>query len=139
MRGKFFLDTNVLIYAFDRDHPKKEKIAVDLIDKALFKNSGVISYQVVHEFINVSMTKFKKPQPAAMAIIVLEQLLDPLCEIYPRMELFKSAVNIKSETGFHYYDSLIIASASEAGCSTLYSEDLQDGYRYHDLTVRNPF
>jgi predicted nucleic acid-binding protein len=54
-------------------------------------------------------------------------------------EVHAAAVDISATNGYHIYDSLIIASALDAGCSVLYSEDLHDGHVIGGLTIRNPF
>jgi predicted nucleic acid-binding protein len=51
-----------------------------------------------------------------------------------------AALGIASRTGYQFYDALIIASALESGCTTLFSEDLQDGQVVEGrLTICNPF
>ena len=69
-------------------------------------------------------------------------LLFPLWEINPiapTPELYQSGLRVQTRYGFSFYDSLIVAAALEAGCTTLYSEDMQDGQRIEGLTIRNPF
>lgn len=139
MKGKFFLDTNIIIYSFDNTELKKKKNAQALINEAIESNNGMVSFQVVQEFLNVATRKFKIPLKIMDAKTFLEQILIPLCEIYPSSDLYYFALDIQENTGYAFYDSLIIASAVKAGCSILYSEDLHDGHRFGGLTIKNPF
>jgi predicted nucleic acid-binding protein len=68
---------------------------------------------------------------------VLKTLLDPPQPL--TAELHETAVGIARDRGFSIYDSLIVAAALRAGCSILYSEDLQEGQTIEQLTIRNPF
>ncbi len=69
----------------------------------------------------------------------LTQVLAPLCGIYPSVEFYKFALEVKGDAGFSMYDSFILAAALQSKCKTLYSEDFQDGFRISGLTIRNPF
>src|SRR5438552_2534725 len=129
MSGKFFLDTNILVYSFDARHPAKQKTAQGLIDRALSSHQGFISCQVVQEFLQVALRKFEKPLSIPEARSYLDDVLSPLCEIFPAVPLYHRALELKNETGFGFYDALIVASASEGGCNIFYSEDLQDNQR----------
>ena len=66
-------------------------------------------------------------------------MLSPLCEAFPTIALYREALDLHANLGYSFYDALIIAAALEAGCSTLYSEDLQDGQTVRDLKIVNPF
>lgn len=139
MKDKFFIDTNILVYTFDSTNLLKQKKAQALVNEAITNYSGVISYQVVQEFLNVATKKFATPLTIAEAKLYLTNLLLPLCEIYPSADLYQYALDIKEQTNFSFYDSLIIAAALRTGCRTLYTEDLHDGQKIADLTLRNPF
>ena len=139
MSAKAFLDTNVLVYSFDRSEPRKRDIARALIADALENGSGIISYQVVQEFLSVATRKFVIPLSSADAQRYLEVVLEPLCEVYASPELFHQALEISEGWRLSFYASLIIADALQADCSVLHSEDLQDGLKVRGLTVRNPF
>jgi predicted nucleic acid-binding protein len=139
MSDKAFLDTNVLVYSFDRSEPRKRDIARGLIAGALERGAGIISYQVVQEFLNVATRKFVIPLSSADAQRYLEVVLEPLCEVYASPELFHQSLEIAESWRLSFYDALIVAAALQADCSALYSEDLQDGLKIRGLTVRNPF
>jgi len=139
MNDKFFLDTNVFVYSFDVRYPAKQKKAQDLIDKALSGRKGLVSYQVVQEFLNVALRKFEKPLTAHESRAYLDDVLWPLCEVAPTLGLYRRALELKNEMNVHFYDALIIASASEAGCKILYTEDLQNNHHIAGLKIQNPF
>ena len=137
--GMYFLDANILIYSFDSTAPGKQKIATDLIQDALKSQRGVISSQVVQEFLNVALWKFARPMNASDARQYLNAVLMPLCRHYPSMAYYDLALLVKEETGFSFYDSLIVTASIESGCHTLVTEDRQDGRKIRGVTVLNPF
>ena len=139
MSAKYFLDTNVFVYSFDSAAPKKQEVAKSLIRKALTDRRGVTSIQVVQEFFNVAVSKFKKKLSIADARLYLESVFKPLCETYTDIGLVRSALTIHQEVRYSWYDSLIVAGAITSGCTILYSEDLQDGRRFEGLEIENPF
>ena len=139
MKGKFFLDTNIIVYTFDPSQPQKQKIARDLMKIALDKSTGSISYQVIQEFLNVATQKFESPLTLLDSQIFLSTVLEPLCEVYASIDLFQRALEISEQWRYSFYDSLIIAAALQNNCSILYSEDLKTGRIIQDLEIINPF
>jgi len=139
LSGKFFLDTNIFVNSFDKTAPQKQQTARELIESALSSQMGVISSQVVQEFLNVAQRKFTKPMGVAEARLYLNEVLMPLCQHFPSINLYDRALLLREETGYSFYDSLIVAAAMEVGCKTLVSEDLQDGRTIHNVTILNPF
>ena len=136
---KFFLDTNVLVYTFDPSEPLRRAQARELVERALSTRQGVISYQVVQEFTNVALRRFSVPLTVADCRQYLDQVLTPLWRISPTPVLYRTALDIHEQSGYGFYDSLIVAAALEAGCRTLYSQDLQNGREFGALTVVDPF
>jgi len=139
MSGKFFLDTNILVYTFDADAPAKQQTARQLILTALNTQQGIISYQVVQEFLNVATRKFSTPLTLADADAYLQKVLMPLCEVFPCIAYYSKALEISERWGYALYDAMIITAGLDAGCKTLYSEDLQHGQTIQELTIINPF
>lgn len=139
MSAEYFLDTNILLYSFDREALSKRKIAQQLIQHALASRRGIISFQVVQEFLNVTTRKLRTQVPSEHAADYLRDVLAPLCTVYPGIALYEKALEIQSRWRFSFYDSLIIAAALSADCETLYSEDLQHQQRIESLTIINPF
>ena len=139
MNADFFLDTNVLVYTFTPEEPEKCGRARALVRSALQTGRGVISWQVVQEFLAVALHKFQRPLALAEAEEYRETVLSPLCRVYPSMSLYRDALLLHLETRYRFYDALIVASALAAGVGILYSEDLQDGRVIRGLRIRNPF
>lgn len=139
MSGADFFDTNVFIYLIDDIDLLKQQIAQRLIAKALGDNSGCISHQVIQETLHVITQKFAKRVPPEVAAEIINQFLLPLWRVMPSAELYQRALGLQSRYGYSFYDSLIVAAALGAGCSTLYSEDMQHGQQIETLTIRNPF
>ncbi len=135
-----FVDSNVFIYMFDLvDHDKREK-ANRLVQGALNAGNGVVSYQVVQETLNVLTHKMKKPCISSDdASRLLETVLQPMWRVMPSAGLFKRALRNKAQYALSFYDSLIVSAAQEAGCTRLYSEDMQHGQLIGKLKIVNPF
>ena len=139
MPAEFFLDTNVLVYTFDRQEPDKQARSRRLVERALGTGDGVVSSQVVQEFLNVALRKFERPLSEDQALRYLREVLDPLCLVFPSTSLYETAVTLCRRWRFSFYDSLIVAAALESKCNVLYSEDFQDGQEVESLTIVNPF
>lgn len=92
MTDRFFLDTNVLVYAFDSREPVKAKTAGQLVRGALQGRKGVISYQVVQEFFNVMHKRFDRPLTAHDAEMYLDSVLRRLLSVYASVELCRGGV-----------------------------------------------
>lgn len=137
--GLFFLDTNVFVYSFDSSAPAKQQTARQLVQTALRGQRGVISTQVVQEFLNLALRKFRQPMTVSDARDYLRSVLIPLCQHYPSTAFYDRALLLKEETGYSWYDTLIVTAAVEAGCASLFSEDLQSGRVVRGVTIRNPF
>ncbi len=134
-----FLDSNVLLYLFDERSHRKFGVAEKLVDKALRTGNAVISFQVVQETLNVATKKLEVPLSSGEASRFLETTLLPLWKVNPSRELYRRSLEIQSRYQFGFYDSLIVSAALEAGCGTLYTEDLQHGQIVERLKIINPF
>lgn len=132
MPVKIFIDTNIVIYALGPHSAKTDRAA------SLFVPQPTISTQVLSETANVALKKLAMSLPDVRKLLIT---LESLC----RVETITSAclhraLHIVERYGFSWYDSLIAASALEAGCDTLYTEDMQHGQVLEEkLTVTNPF
>ncbi len=139
MTDKFFIDTNIFVYCFDDRQPDKKVRALALISEALQTGNGMISWQVMQEFLNVSTRKFQAPLKPEDAKVYLQKVLHPLCHVFPDLNLYSAALEILGKTNYSFYDSLIIAGAIRGGCVILYSEDLNPGQQVDCVKVVNPF
>ena len=132
----WFVDTNVLVYAFDDDSPGKRKVARRLLDDKA--DQLVLSTQVLGEFYVTVTRKLANPLPASRAV----EALDALCAFPVRglgPELVRSAVRRSASSQVSYWDALIIECALDAGAAVLLTEDLQHDQRFETLRVVNPF
>ncbi len=130
----FFVDTNILIYAFSADEPEKSEIA----NKLLFEGNGIISLQVINEFANTCLRKFK--QSPKTVIDSINELTPLLAIVDFTMVTQINALKLCQYLNFSYYDALIVATALENQCSALYSEDMQHGQVIEGrLVITNPF
>lgn len=139
MSGRFFLDTNVFVYSFDGDAFKKALRATQLIRQAIRTRSGIVSYQVVQEFFNVALRRFKQPMTTPEAEQYLSTTFRPLLAIHSSHALYGEALRIAARFQLSWYDSLIVASAIEGQCEVLYSENFQHGQQFGTLQIFNPF
>lgn len=139
MNGRFFLDTNVFVYSFDRREPAKVRRATTLIRQAVATRKGIVSYQVVQEFLNVALHRFAQPMTVAEAEQYLATVFRPLLAIHSSHALYAEALRLSGRYRLSWYDSLILAAAIEGQCGVLYSEDFQHGQQFEDLRVENPF
>ena len=134
MSGKIFLDTNILVYLYSGDEPEKQAAALKLIEQ----NNANISTQVLSELANTLSRKFALPfDVVAQAITEVQES----CTVLPVMpETISQALALAEKYQYSYYDSLILASALSAGCSTLSTEDMQhEQVIENSLTINNPF
>ena len=139
MSARFFLDTNIFVYSFDRRAPDKHTRAAQLIRQAVATRKGIVSYQVVQEFFNVALRRFAQPMTVPEAEQYLSAVFRPLLAIQSSPVLISEALRLTARHRLSWYDSLIVAAATEGGCGILYSEDLQHGQRFGDLRIENPF
>jgi predicted nucleic acid-binding protein len=139
MNDKYFIDTNIFVYSFDNSEVEKQRISKKIIAEANTNLKGIISYQVIQEFINVATKKFKSPLLMPDCNKYLSVVLEPLCEIFASIDLYYQSLEIMERWKYSFYDSLIIAAALKGNCSIIYSEDLKDQQKINDLTIINPF
>jgi predicted nucleic acid-binding protein len=133
-----FLDTNILVYAYDSHVPAKQEIARQILESAILDESAAISAQILSEFFVVVTRKIATPLTAAEAggAISLFRAL-PVAEV--DAVLVEAAVGIHQRHAVSFWDGLVIAAATRMGCSRLLSEDLQAGQRINGLQIVNPF
>jgi predicted nucleic acid-binding protein len=139
MNDRFFLDTNIFVYSFDRTAITKLLRAQQLIRDGIAKRKGVVSFQVVQEFFNVALRRFEKPMTVAEAEQFLATVFRPLLSVHSSQALYGQALRLAEKWRLSWYDSLTVAAAIEAECAVLYSEDLQHEQRIGDLKIVNPF
>lgn len=127
-----FLDTNVLVYAALSDDPRRPTA------ERLLTGGGTISVQVLNEFVNVARGKLSWSWPDIETMLALvsgqsRRVLDLSVATH------EAAVALARDHRLSFYDALIVASALEAGCDTLFTEDMQHGRKFGGLVIVNPF
>jgi predicted nucleic acid-binding protein len=133
MSDRAFFDSNVLIYAMVSGDSRRDRA------QQLVAQGGAISVQVLNEFVAVARRKMRMPWEDVIEALNSVRILFP-SPVSITLDTHEAAVKIAQKYGFGIYDAQIAASALEANCSTLYSEDLQDGQIIDErLTIRNPF
>jgi predicted nucleic acid-binding protein len=130
-----FLDTNVLVYAYDPSNPRKQRSAQDLLRRAL-AGEIVTSTQVLAEF---AATRLHKLAARPKDVTDLLDVLGPIRLVVPDADLVRRAVEAHATYGLHFYDAMIVAAADRAGCQRIWSEDLNSGQRYFSVEAANPF
>jgi len=139
MSARYFLDTNIFVYAFDGRVPAKAKRAIELIRHAVDSGQGIVSYQVVQEFLNVALRRFEQPLSVAEAEQYLLTVLKPLLAVESSPHLYLEALRLCERYRLGWYDSLIVASAIAGECALLYTEDMQAERQIEGVRIRNPF
>jgi predicted nucleic acid-binding protein len=128
---KAFFDTNILVYTATSDAKKQQ--AAECLGRG-----GVASVQVLNEFVHVARRKLRHDWPQIELALGLFQ--DSLEDVVPvTLETHTGAILLAREHGLSFYDALIVVAAIEAGCDTLYSEDMQHGRTIGGVAIVNPF
>jgi predicted nucleic acid-binding protein len=126
-----FFDTNILVYA-QQTGAKADRA------RALLAGGGKLSVQVLNEFTAVSRRKLGKEwREIGEAISDVLALVEPPLPL--TLDLHAAARACAEEQQLSFYDALIVASAIEAGCNALYSEDMQHGRTIDGVVIANPF
>jgi predicted nucleic acid-binding protein len=133
-----FLDTNILVYAEDRDDGDKHKQAIELVQDLWEGKDGVLSIQVLQEFFVTITRKVKRPIKTENAAKIIEQYLSWHVVENTGVLLLK-AIDRMSAHHLSLWDALVLEAAISAGCEVLYSEDLTHNQRFGKLQVINPF
>jgi predicted nucleic acid-binding protein len=132
MTGRAFFDTNVLIYSLGKDSRARRA-------EQLLLEGGVVSVQILNEFSDVARRKIRLSWDDLRQALREIQIFCP-DPVPITMDTHKHAFIIAERHDIRIYDALILASALGTNCTTLYTEDLQDGQVIDGrLTIRNPF
>jgi predicted nucleic acid-binding protein len=133
MGCKAFFDTNILVYVVGQKDKRTDAA------EALLAGGGIISVQVLNELANMSRKKLRMSWEAINEVLAAIRVLCP-SPLPLTIDTHHAGRRIAAKYGYSMFDGLIAASALEAECDTLYSEDLQDGQVIEGrVTVRNPF
>jgi predicted nucleic acid-binding protein len=133
-----FVDTNILVYAEDRDAKRKHEVARQLVLGLWNDRQGVLSIQVLQEFYVTVTRKLKKPLRATEALDVVREYLT-WTVIENTGDLLVEAAELHQRSQLSFWDALVVQAAIQAGCDRLYSEDLNAGQRFGSVVIVNPF
>lgn len=138
MSDKVFVDTNILIYAHDKDAGEKHSIALAIIKDLWEKRTGVLSNQVLQEFYFGVTRKILKPIDKLEAREILRAYICwNIKEISPASII--RATEIEEKYLISFWDALVIVAAYEAKCGTILTEDLNSGQIVEGVLIENPF
>ncbi len=135
--GRYFIDTNILVYADSPDAPTKQSQALKLLRQLGEARGGIISTQVLNEYCNVALNKLKLPHNTLRKRLAFWQKQFEVCFVTP--EIVAHAVDLHQLRSISYYDALIVASAQVANCAVLYSEDMNAQEVIGGTRILNPF
>jgi predicted nucleic acid-binding protein len=133
-----FVDTNILLYAYDDSAGSKRDQARALVEQLWESRDGCLSVQVLQEFFVNVTRKIPKPLDAAAAKEIVADMSYWHLHI-PAADDVLAAIGIHQHTGISFWDAMIVRSAAEIGCAVLYSEGLNAGQEYSGVRVENPF
>jgi predicted nucleic acid-binding protein len=133
-----FIDTNILVYAFDTDAGDKHARAQSLLRKCWENQSGTLSTQVLQEFyVTVTHKLAKKVDRQSARNIVQTYKAWPYHRI--TAEDIIEASELEKQYKLSFWDALIVISAQRTGATALYSEDMQHEQQIGNVKIINPF
>lgn len=138
MTARTFVDTNILVYAYDSSQPSKQAVSVDRLERLWSEHTGRTSVQVLNELYVTLSRKLPRRMDADEAWDIVQALTTWDPQPVDRSLLLR-ARELERRYRLSWWDSLIVAAALLQECDTLLSEDLQHGMLFETVTVRNPF
>lgn len=136
--SRTFVDTNILVYAYDADAGPKHERAGSILVELWESESGVVSTQVLQEFYVTVTRKLPKPLAKRTAREVVATY-ESWSVHRPGIDDVVAASELEDRHRLAFWDALIVVSAQRSGTGQLLSEDLQDGRRFGDVRISNPF
>lgn len=137
MSGKCFVDTNILLYAHDRDAGRKHAIASEILRQLWQEQNGVLSMQVLQEFYVNATRKMARPLSTAEARATCEDFVR--WSIAPSVNDILSAFHWEEQVRINFWDAMIVAAAARSGAERLLTEDLNHNQSIAGMLVVNPF
>jgi predicted nucleic acid-binding protein len=136
MSVRSFFDTNVLVYTDDKAAPAKQRRALDLVAEHRRAATGVVSLQVLQEYF---VTVTRKLQVDAVLARRKIELMAEFDVASPELSDILAAIDLHRLHAIDFWDALIVRSAKQAGCSVLFTEDMQPGREIDGVKIVNPF
>jgi len=136
VKTRITLDTNILIYAIDRDAGDRHRAALEVVRRAALADC-VLTLQALAEFFHASTRKSMLAAAEAMKFV------DRWAQVFPvapaGMDSLSRAMGMVAEHQLSFWDSMLWATAAEAGCAAILSENMQDGRTINNVQIINPF
>jgi len=133
-----FVDTNVLVYAFDKSNSPKRRVAQQLMNELMEEDRLRVSTQVLQELFVTLTRKVSQCCSSEEAMAVLEDLT-----AWPLMIIdyaaIRAGVGLAEQTKLSFWDALVVVAAARTGAAVLYTEDLNDGQEILGVRISNPF
>lgn len=136
MSVRSFFDTNVLVYADDKASPAKQRRAVELVTEHRRSRTGAVSLQVLQEYFVTVTRKLNVDARTARRKV---ELLSEFDVAAPDVADVLAAIDLYRLHSINFWDALIVRSAKQAGCSILFSEDMQAAREIDGVRIVNPF
>jgi predicted nucleic acid-binding protein len=137
MSDVVFVDTNILVYAHDRDAGSKREKAARALDRLWDERLGRLSAQVLQEFY-VTVTKKHSTSSARASAREVVSMYAPWVQHPTTPDTILRATELAELAEVSFWDALILAAAEQAGASQLYSEDLNSGQTIAGVKIVNP-
>ena len=134
--ARSFLDTNILLYSDDSFDARKNRVAVDLLVDLRLAHAGVISTQVLQEYIVNAVVKLN------LDVMVVRRRVELFAKfdiVIPSVEMILAAIDLQRLNSLSFWDAMIVQAARVSGCEILLSEDMQHGQTLAGLRIVNPF
>ena len=138
MKGKAFVDTNILIYAHDLDAGRRNRISVKILRDLWENRTGIISTQVLQEFYVNITRKIPNPLSKSQARGIIESYIVWPVELNDAQTVL-AASEIEDRHRLSFWDALIIAAACQAKAEKILTEDLNHGQKIEGILIENPF
>lgn len=135
---KCFVDTNILVYAYDIKAGKKRVAAKSLIQSLWENETGVVSIQVLQELFVTLTQKLANPLPHHHAVKIIEDYSSWQVASPSTLDVME-AIKLHKQHGLSFWDAMIVRAAISADCPSLVSEDMRHGQKFGQTGIINPF
>ena len=133
-----FVDTNILVYAFDSSAALKQQSAQQLLERLWESGTGCVSVQVLQEFFVTITKKVPKPLPVDDARARIREFA-AWTVFTPTADDIVAAIDLQAQSKIGFWDAMIVLAAAESECDVLWTEDLNDGQLLRGVRIQNPF
>jgi predicted nucleic acid-binding protein len=139
MRDVSFIDTNILVYAYDSEAGRKHDLAMELMDSLWIAGNGILSTQVLCEFFVTVTGKIPNPISIDRARQIIEDYASSWRVIIITQDIILTAIDIMKNYALSFWDALIWSAAKHSGAMRIYTEDFQHGLAIDGVECTDPF